>query len=109
MWREFDIAEVREEMAQIADIGFEVVRVFALTEDFLPAPMTVDTTMVARLVEVASVAKDAGLRVVPTLIVINMSGRFWWPSWMLDERGMPLDVYSEPTLLQSQVLLAETS
>jgi endo-1,4-beta-mannosidase len=108
MWREFDIAEVREDVAHIADIGFEVVRVFALTEDFLPGPMTVDATMVARLVEVAGVAKDVGLQVVPTLIVINMSGRFWWPSWMLDERGAPLDVYSQPTLLQSQVLLVET-
>lgn len=107
MWREFDIAEVREEMAQIADIGFEVVRLFALTEDFLPAPMTVDQTMVERLVDVAGAAKDAGLRAVPTLIVINMSGRFWWPEWMLDSRGIPGDLYSDP-ILESQALLAAT-
>jgi endo-1,4-beta-mannosidase len=107
MWREFDLAEVREEMAQIADIGFEVVRLFALTEDFLPAPMTVDQTMVERLVAVAEAAKDAGLRVVPTLIVINMSGRFWWPEWMLDARGIPGDLYSDP-ILESQALLAAT-
>lgn len=107
MWREFDIAEVREEMAQIADIGFEVVRLFALTEDFLPAPMTVDQTMVERLVDVGVAAKDAGLRVVPTLIVINMSGRFWWPAWMLDSRGIPGDLYSDP-ILESQALLAAT-
>ncbi len=107
MWREFDIAEVREEMDQIADIGFEVVRLFALTEDFLPAPMTVDQTMVERLVAVAGAAKDAGLRAVPTLIVINMSGRFWWPEWMLDSHGIPGDLYSDP-ILESQVLLAAT-
>jgi endo-1,4-beta-mannosidase len=107
MWREFDLAEVREEMAQIADIGFEVVRMFALTEDFLPAPMTVDRTMVERLVDVAGAAKDAGLRVVPTLIVINMSGRFWWPAWMLDSDGIPGDLYADP-ILESQALLAAT-
>jgi endo-1,4-beta-mannosidase len=107
MWREFDIAEIGEEMAQIADIGFEVVRLFALTEDFLPGPMTVDATMVSRLVDVAGAAKDAGLRVVPTLIVINMSGRFWWPVWMLDSQGNPGDLYSDP-ILESQVLLATT-
>ena len=31
MWREFDLGEVRDELAQIADIGFDVVRLFALT------------------------------------------------------------------------------
>jgi endo-1,4-beta-mannosidase len=107
MWREFEIAEIRDEMAQIADIGFEVVRLFALTEDFLPGPTTVDPIMVSRLVDVVGAAKDAGLRVVPTLIVINMSGRFWWPEWMLDSQGNPGDLYSDP-ILGSQVLLATT-
>ncbi len=107
MWREFEIAEIRDEMAQIADIGLEVVRLFALTEDFLPGPTTVDPIMVSRLVDVVGAAKDAGLRVVPTLIVINMSGRFWWPEWMLDSQGNPGDLYSDP-ILKSQVLLATT-
>ena len=107
MWREFDIAEIREEMEQIADIGFEVIRLFALTEDFLPGPATVDPVMVSRLVAVVGAAKDAGLRVVPTLIVINMSGKFWWPEWMLDSKGNPGNLYSDP-ILGSQVLLATT-
>ncbi|MBA2708050.1 MAG: hypothetical protein H0U59_09625, partial [Gemmatimonadaceae bacterium] len=61
MWREFDIAPVRDDMAHIADMGFDVVRVFALTQDFLPAAMTVAHDMVARLEEVCLAAKDAGL------------------------------------------------
>ena len=108
MWREFDLAEVREEMAQIADIGFDVVRLFALTQDFLPRPLTVAADMVDRLVDVAMAAKDAGLKVVPTLIVLNMSGRIWWPEWMLDDQGRPGDLYSNPTILRSQALLVET-
>jgi endo-1,4-beta-mannosidase len=89
-WREFEIAEIRDEMAQIADIGFDVVRLFALTEDFLPGPATVDPVMVSRFGRrVVGAAKDAGLKVVPTLIVINMSGRFWWPEWMLDSQAIP--------------------
>ena len=108
MWEEFDLAEVRDEMAQIADIGFDVVRMFALTKDFLTGPQTIDTTMVSRLVEVARVAKDAGLRIVPTLIVINMSGRFWWPKWMLDGNGIPANLFSDPVILRSQALLVET-
>ena len=108
MWREFDIGEVREDMAHIASLGFDVVRVFALAQDFLPGPMTVATEMVERLMEVSRSAKDAGLAVVPTLIVLNMSGRIWWPEWMLDARGRPADLFSDPAILSSQALLVET-
>jgi endo-1,4-beta-mannosidase len=108
MWRELDIVEVREDMAHIASLGFDVVRVFTLARDFLPEPLTVAADMVASLVEVAHAAKDAGLKVVPTLIVINMSGEFWWPAWMLDAQGRPADLFSDPTILRSQALLVET-
>lgn len=106
MWREFDVGEVRDELAQIADIGFDVVRVFALTQDFLPGPGSVASRMVDRLVEVARAAQDAGLRIVPTLIVLNMSGQIWWPGWMLDAAGRPADLFSDP-VLRSQALLVE--
>jgi len=108
MWREHDLAEVRDEMAQIADLGFDVVRLFVLTRDFLPDSRTVDAAMVARLVEVCRVASDAGLRIVPTLVVLNMSGHIWWPAWMLDSRGSPRDIYDDEELLGAQVLLAES-
>lgn len=107
MWRDFDLGEVRDDFAQIADIGFDVVRIFALTQDFLPGPLSVARDMLGRLVEVVRVAKDAGLTVVPTLIVLNMSGRIWWPPWMLDAAGEPADLFSDPTLLRSQTILVE--
>jgi endo-1,4-beta-mannosidase len=108
MWREPDIAAVRDEMAHIAAMGFDVVRVFALTEDFLPEPMRVAADRIGQLVQVVQAARDAGLRVVPTFIVINMSGRMWWPPWMLDARGKPRDLYGDPTLLNAQALLVES-
>jgi endo-1,4-beta-mannosidase len=108
MWRELDIGEVREDMAQIAGLGFDTVRVFTMAQDFLPEPLTVAADMVANLLEVVRAAKDAGLRVVPTLIVINMSGKFWWPGWMLDAQGRPGDLFSDPTILRTQSMLVET-
>lgn len=57
-WRESDPGEVREELAQIASIGFDVVRIFALAQDFIPLALTVDATMIARLVEVVQMAAD---------------------------------------------------
>jgi endo-1,4-beta-mannosidase len=108
MWEEFDLDEIRDDMTHIAGLGFDVVRVFARTKDFLPAPSTVDEGMIARLVKVVRAAADAGLKVVPTLIVLNMSGTIWWPAWMLDARGRPSDLFSDPIILRSQALLAET-
>ena len=106
MWTALDMGEVREEMAHMADLGFDTVRLFALTKDFAPAPRTVDAAMVARLVEVVRAAREAGLRVVPTVIVINMSGRMWWPEWMLDAEGDPGSLWTDPVLLDTQELLA---
>ena len=108
MWRDFDLGEVRDDMSRIADIGFDVVRLLTLTEDFLPEPMTVDRRMVSRLVDVVRAAKDVGLRVVPTLIVLNMSGRIWWPRWMVGPGGAPRDLFTDPRLVGSQLLLVET-
>lgn len=109
MWREFDLGEVRDDMAQIASMGFDVVRFFAMTRDFLPAPMCVAPKMIARLEQVALAVKDAGLKSMPTLITINMSGRFWWPDWMIDTNGVHADLFSDPEILRSQALLVETA
>lgn len=108
MWRELDLGEVRADLAHMCDLGFSVVRLFLLTEDFLPAPMTVASGKIGQLVEIARIAREEKIGVIPTLITINMSGKLWWPSWMKDEQGAPRDLYSDPTLLRSQALLVET-
>ena len=108
MWREFDLGEVQDDMAHIASIGFDVVRIFPLMEDFLPGPMTVPAAMVERLVAVCQAAMDAGLAIVPTLIVLNMSGRIWWPAWMREPGRRPLDFYTDAASLHSQTLLVAT-
>jgi endo-1,4-beta-mannosidase len=106
MWREFDVGEVRDELAHIADMGFDTVRLFALTQDFLPERERVDGAMISRMVDVVRVAKDVGLAVVPTLVVINMSGKIWWPDWMCTADGVPGDLYGSPAILRSLTLLA---
>jgi endo-1,4-beta-mannosidase len=108
MWTEFDLGAIREEMAQIADMGFDTVRWFPLTRDFLPEPRRVDPQMVDRMVQVARAVADAGLKSVPTVLVINMSGVIWWPDWMIDASGTKANLYSDPSILRSQALLAET-
>jgi beta-galactosidase len=108
MWRELDLGEVRADMAHMRDLGFRVVRFFLLTEDFLPAPATVAKKKIEELVDIARVAGEEGIKTIPTLVTINMSGKMWWPAWMLDERGAPRGLYTDSTLLRSQALLVET-
>jgi endo-1,4-beta-mannosidase len=62
----------------------------------------VSAERVAALVEVARIAADAGLRTIPTLITINMSGRMWWPAWLAGR-----DLYADPLALRSQALLVD--
>jgi len=108
MWQQLDLVEVRDEMMHIADMGFDTVRLFALTQDFLPEVGRVDAAMVNRLVQVVRIAAEARLRIVPTLLVINMSGHIWWPAWMLDAAETPGDLYADPNLLRGQELLLST-
>ncbi len=108
MWRELDFGEVRADLAHMRDLGFRVVRFFLLTEDFLPAPMKVASDKVADLVEIVRIAGEENIAAIPTLVTINMSGKLWWPPWMLDEHGSPRGLYTDPTLLRSQALLVET-
>jgi endo-1,4-beta-mannosidase len=108
LWRDFDAGEVRDDMARIAGLGFDVVRLFALAEDFLPEPSKVSAAAVGRLVEAVRAAAEAGLRAVPTLVVINMSGWMWWPAWMRDAQGRACDLYGDPTALAAQERLVET-
>jgi endo-1,4-beta-mannosidase len=108
MWRELDLGELRADFAHMYDLGIRVVRFFLLTEDFLPTPLGVPKDKLSALVEVARAARDAKLSSIPTLITINMSGKIWWPDWMRGPNGVPRSLYTDPTLLRAQALLAET-
>ncbi len=106
-WKELDLGQVRDELAHLRDMGFSVVRLFALPQDFLPGPKAVDARHVDALVRVVAAAKDVGLRAVPTLLVFNMSGTMWWPSWMGTSDARP-SLYEDPTVLRAQTLLVDT-
>jgi len=82
-WSLYDRAEVVSDFARIAASGFDSVRVFLTWEDFQPAPQLVDRELVGKLVEVADLAGEAGLELIPTLFTGHMSGVNWIPEWAL--------------------------
>jgi endo-1,4-beta-mannosidase len=80
MWKQLDRGEVAEDLAQIAEAGFDCVRIFLLWEDFQPEPDEVSTERLEDLVAVADAAREAGLALVPTLFTGHMSGANWVPA-----------------------------
>ncbi len=82
-WTEFDAAEVADDFARISEAGLDSLRIFLTWEDFQPAPEVVSNEMLSRLVVVADLASDLGLRLMPTLFTGHMSGVNWIPSWAL--------------------------
>lgn len=122
-WKAFDGREVGEEFADIASMGFTVVRCCLLWEDFQPAPDQVSERALGDLVATLDAAQRHGLRVMPTLIVGNMSGVMWFPPWAMSDRvaghpnpqvvagrfdrRVPRDLYAEPGMLRAQARLAQ--
>jgi endo-1,4-beta-mannosidase len=83
MWRHFDPATVKEDMAAIAALGCSCVRIFLLWEDFQPHPRQCAVVMLDRLVKFMELAGDCKLGVIPTLFTGYAAGLRWLPPWML--------------------------
>jgi endo-1,4-beta-mannosidase len=82
-WKDFDGAEVAEDLDLIADLGLSLVRVFLLWEDFQPQPDMVSPGALADLETVCEVAADRGLGLDVTFFTGHMSGPNWAPPWLL--------------------------
>lgn len=121
-WKSFDASEVEQEFAQIAEWGLSLVRFCLVWEDFQPQPDQVDETQLHHLAQVMDIAEQHGLRAVPALLVGNMSGVLWFPSWAFsDEPQDTKDLqiagghymhrkvrspFQDPLMLRAEVLLA---
>lgn len=121
-WERFDLGEIREDAARIAELGLDIVRFFLLWEAFQPSRERVDNTALGRFERVMDAFAECGLRAMPTLFCGHMSGVNWLPHWTLDStvphgrfrtisngNVSPYgagDVYADLRLLDAQVLLA---
>lgn len=82
-WREFDTAEVEDDLALIASLGMDLVRVFLLWDDWQPRPDEVSSRRLAELERVCDLAATFGLGLDVTFFVGHMSGPNWAPRWSL--------------------------
>jgi endo-1,4-beta-mannosidase len=83
----YDPAVTRRDFRRAASAGFDSVRIFLRWEDAQPAPSSIDTATLSRLVDVADAAVEAGVTLIVTLFVGHMSGVNWIPAWATGGAG----------------------
>ena len=81
MWRNYDPATVREELAVLRAHRLGMTRSFFYWPDFMPTPDLIDEAMTDRFADFLDRHADAGMCTVPTFIVGHMSGQNWDPPW----------------------------
>ena len=77
----YDPGTTRRDFGRARSAGFDSLRVFVRWSDIQPSPSTIDDQVLARLVDCADAASEAGVSLIITLFVGHMSGVNWIPSW----------------------------
>ena len=81
MWRNYDSADVRDELRVLREHGLTMTRSFFYWPDFMPEPDRIDPEMTARFADFLDRHAEAGMTTVPTFLVGHMSGENWDPAW----------------------------
>lgn len=105
-WVEWDRAAIGDDLAAIAALGLDHVRVHLLWPLFQPNPSFVSPTMLRRLVDLLDLCAEHGLDAQVTALNGWMSGFLFRPSWMGEGRSF----YTDPTARRGATrLLAEVA
>jgi endo-1,4-beta-mannosidase len=83
-WRMFSSAQVKRDFSVLAEYRFDVARINLLWEDFQPEIGMVSVRALDHLVQVANIAHDHRLQILPTFFCGHLSGFNWVPSWLVE-------------------------
>lgn len=81
MWRDYDPALVRAELAQLRDLNMTTTRSFCYWPDFMPTPYSLDEDVLDRFADFLAAHEELGMATIPSFIVGHMSGQNWDPAW----------------------------
>lgn len=81
MWQAYDRGAASEELAHIAALGCDTVRLCLVWEDFQPGPERTNSAALRNLEHALDAAHAAGLRVVPALFPVAAGGALQIPYW----------------------------
>jgi endo-1,4-beta-mannosidase len=84
---DYDQAITRRNFQRIVGAGIDTIRVFLRWEDAQPAARRIDSRILARLVDAADAATEAGAELIVTLFTGHMSGVNWIPPWAVGGRA----------------------
>jgi endo-1,4-beta-mannosidase len=101
MWRSYDPAIVRDELAVLRRNGLGMTRSFFFWPDFMPEPDRIDEEMAEKFASFLDLHAEIGLTTVPTFIVGHMSGENWDPPWRAGR-----DLYSDTWMVARQAWFA---
>ncbi len=101
MWRSYESAVIRKELAVLARHGLTMTRSFFYWPDFMPGPYEIDETLTARFADFLDRHTEQGMTTIPTFIVGHMSGENWDPSWRAGR-----DLYADVWLVGRQAWFA---
>lgn len=89
LWRVFDAAEIREDMAHIAELGIQGLRIPLFWADFQPGVHRIAPKVFDRFGRFLQLAEDVGLKVVAGLWTGFWDGALWWPDWGVNPIPLP--------------------
>ncbi|WAU86293.1 glycosyl hydrolase [Streptomyces sp. Qhu-G9] len=102
-WHDFDPAHAREDLARIAGLGLDHVRVFHLWPLLQPNRTLIRTTAVDQLVRLVDLAAEAGLDVLVDGVQGHLSSFDFYPEWT---RGWHhRNVFTDPDAVEAQAEL----
>lgn len=103
-WKAFDFEEADQDFDKMTGY-FNIIRIFLNWEDFQPRPDLISDKQLDNLLELADLADQKNLLLMPTFFCGHMSGVNWLPSWMLmpstSQNRFP--VFSEGHLVQASI------
>lgn len=100
-WQDFDPDAVAEDLAAIAALGMDHLRVHCLWPLFQPDPTWVSPVALERLRTVVDLAGRNGLDVAVTVLNGWMSGTYFRPPWQSESMG----IFTDPIALSAERLL----
>jgi hypothetical protein len=106
-WQNYDRGEARDELAHVAGLGCDTVRLCLRWEDFQPSPRRVNSAALQALEHALDAAGEAGLRVVAALFPVALGAALQLPSWA--NGADPLDELRRATPIAGPAIVIRPS
>jgi hypothetical protein len=102
-WLDFDPEEAREDLAQVAELGLDHIRVFHLWPLLQPNRTVIREEAVEQLLALVDVAAGCGLDVVVDALQGHLSSFDFYPSWT--QTWHARNIFTDPEVVDAQVAL----